>query len=178
MNSLEALTRLIEHAAVAVRDIERLKQDPNFEVSLETWENIEALGTAASICQAVLNTALPIARFRMHVSMPESMPDFTISSPSVKALIEVLQLIREKKKNQLITASLWEQYATGAEMLHGFEGNTRSDGFKHWIHQVKASEHGSQVQAVPPEGPAVPRSEATEVEDAAGATEAGEEAGS
>lgn len=168
MNALEAMTRLIQ-LGIETLSLDSENMDPEYTESVET---------AVAVCQAMLNTAIPIARFRMHVSLPETVPDFTVSSPSTKALIDVLQLIREKKKNQLIRASLWEQHANRAEMLHGFEGNTRADGFKYWIHQVKVSEYGTQVQAVIPEGLAVHRSKATEVEDASGATEAGEEAGS
>lgn len=168
MNALEAMTRLIEAASHYITE-EGGPADPDMKKDLET---------AAAVAQAMLNTAIPIARFRMHVSLPESMPEFTVSSPSTKALVEVLQLIREKKKNQLITASLWEQHPQSAEMLHGFEGNTRADGFKYWIKQVKDSQDGTQVQAVVPESIPLARSKADAVKDAPGAAEEGTEAGS
>lgn len=175
MNSLEAMTRLIQLGVETLSLNHSLTEEGEGK---ELSEYEAQLQTAVAVCQAILNTAIPIARFRMHIALHESMPDFTVSSPSTKAFIEILQLIREKRKNQLITASLWEQYATGAEMLHGFEGNTRADGFKHWIQQVKASEYGSQVQAVHPEGLAVRRSKADEGEDAPGTAQEGTATGS
>lgn len=162
MNALEALTRLIEAASSYIVE-EGGPGDPDMKKELET---------AAAVCQAMLNTAIPVARFRMHVSLPETVPDFTVSSPSSKALVDVLRLIREKKKNQLIRASLWEQHANRAEMLHGFEGNTRADGFRYWIEQVKVSEHGTQVQAVLPSDIDVRRSKEDPGENASGGAEA------
>lgn len=139
MNALEAMTRLIEHASTSAKDIDRLREDPNFDVSPETREAVENLATAASVCQAMLNTALPIARFRLHVEL-KGVGEHIISSASIKPIRYAMSDLTHNGDNLGIRATLWEQKSTGADMLEGFEGNTRTPLFRLWVKNLQLHE--------------------------------------
>lgn len=124
MHSLEAMTRLIEASSSHAK-------------YLQGSEEGEELETAIAVVQAVLNTALPIARFRLHVESITDRREFTVSSANIYTMLDVLKSMREGFKNTEVICSLWEQTATGADMVSGFRGKTRAQNFRMWLKQIE-----------------------------------------
>lgn len=140
MNALEALSRLI-----AMGD-ELTGLHPDHRPA--NADNADDL-TAIAACQAILNTALPIARFRLHVELFGSKTDFTVSAVTIRALRGTLMNLRNGDKNQEVQATLWEQRQTGAEMLSGFRGFTRAANYKLWLKQIEDYQHATSPTVIP-----------------------------
>lgn len=140
MQAVEALTRLI-----ALGDAE-LKMNSTYGTEAqELSPNEEELSTSVAVAQAMLNTALPVARFRAHVTIDKIGPssklglgDFTacgVSIPSIKN-----GLIGLSHEGVEVHVSLWEQKATGADMLSGYQGHSKSRNFRLWLADIDAFE--------------------------------------
>lgn len=137
MRAIEALERLL---ASADREINmRLLQQG---VGADLPDELQRDMTAQSICQAMVNTAIPIARFRIHaeVSSPDAKKtkvgecDFTVCANSIQSVkAGVVALLKEDAQ---VYVTLWEQSAAGAEMLSGYQGASWSQGFRAWIKQL------------------------------------------
>jgi len=126
MQPVEALQRLI-----IVGDVE-LKQNSTYGTEQqELSPNEEDLALAVAVCQAMLNTALPVARFRCFVRMEsgkEKGREFTICSPNIEDIVVALYPLSLMAR--FVYISLWEQRADGASMIEGFQGNTRPSAAK------------------------------------------------
>lgn len=123
MQATEALTILIRHADQRIKHVQSLEQAPKDEEEYKSFE------TAASICQAMLNTALPVARFRLFVRIENGKDDgreFTVCGVNIEDIIAAMVPYQNSARKLYVT--LWEQRATGADMLEGFQGWTRVAG--------------------------------------------------
>lgn len=150
MNGAEALTRLIGLADDAV------KEDGVLIVGGGNAE-LEELKTASAICQAMLNTYLPIAKYRLHVEIDASQQkrtpgkqklaaanEFTACSPSIEGLISSVTALSALETNVRIT--LWEQRADGADMLSGYQGKTKTQQYRAFIEGMRALDVRPTVQ--------------------------------
>lgn len=146
MNGAEALSFLILNAD------QRIGQDP---APLTEAEN-EQLKLAVAICTAILNTALPVARFRVHVSVDTKTWDkkgkpsgsvhdeFTVSGVTIQACRQGIAALKDEIVECQVT--LWEQRATGAEMLSGFQGKTKTIEYRKWLKQIDQFQTSPTVQ--------------------------------
>lgn len=122
MQAVEALTLLIALGDQTLSLNSTVGTD-NPELS----ENEETLKTAISIAQAMLNTALPVARFRCFIKIESGFQlgrEYTICSPIIEDIVAALYPLSLLRVDVYIT--LWEQRSTGADMLEGFQGRARS----------------------------------------------------
>lgn len=133
MQPVEAILHLITATDNRVQHARELIENPDFDTSDPEWQaGIEKLELAVSVASAMLNTALPVARFRCFVKIesgPEENREFTISSPHIEDIVAALApwcaIVRK------VYVTLWEQRATGADMVEAYQGMTRSRGKKH-----------------------------------------------
>ena len=132
MQAVEALNRLI-----ALGD-ETLSLNSTLNTEHEELSEQETeIKLATAICQAILNTALPVARFRCHVTVESvvgdsrvGISDFTICSTDIAGIKSgIVGMMREPLE---ITAHLWEQRQTGADMKSGYQGLTKAPNFRLW----------------------------------------------
>ena len=119
MQAVEALTRLI-----AIAD--QANQVTSFD--MKTTEELEQDQLAVTIAQAMLNTALPVARFRCFVRIEggvkkEIGSEYTVCAPDLKSIQSSLRLLLPHRRDVYI--QLWEQRKTGADMLSAYQGSTR-----------------------------------------------------
>lgn len=141
MRAVEAMTRVIELSAytMGLHQSQRPENDPESD----EYKNDEA---AVAIVTAMLNTAIPIARFRIHCEFVETAKkssgignfDFTVCATSVPSLKASVKHLRREEGDVYI--SLWEQHPDRAEMLVGYQGPTQSQNFRNWLSQLDAFE--------------------------------------
>lgn len=137
MQAVEALTILIragDEKAAALRNAE---QDP-----VISEEQSEELSIATAICQAMLNTALPVAKYRAFIEVEDEQPkrskfqqsiavshEFTVCSVNMAGIISGLKGVTQVPTNVKVT--VWEQRANGADMISGYQGQTK--GKPDWV---------------------------------------------
>lgn len=93
----------------------------------ELSESEEQLQLALSVAQAMLNTALPVARFRLFVQVESGTDkgtEYTVCTPDIEGIISALHSLGVLSRKVYIT--LWEQRSTGAGMVQAYQGLTRS----------------------------------------------------
>lgn len=119
MQAVEAMTRLI-----AIAD--RFKATMGDAQSEEEQHQYEQAEVAAAVAQAMLNTALPVARWRCFVkfeSGKEKGREFTLCAVNIEDIVVALYAHVHIARQVYVT--LWEQRPTGADMVTGYQGNTR-----------------------------------------------------
>lgn len=119
MQPVEAITRLI---ALADNRHDGRSVDPDNEN-----EKLDEL--AVTVVQAMLNTALPVARFRCFVKIDsgsEEGLEYTICAVKIEEVVCALMPLTRATRE--VYVQLWEQRATGADMLAGYQGWTRLIG--------------------------------------------------
>lgn len=141
MQAVEALTRLIKVTDLAILEA---KNQINMEDSILASE-VEQNEVAVAVGQAMLNTALPVARFRAHVTIDKIGPssklglgDFTVCGTSISSIKN--GLIGLSHEGVEVHVSLWEQKAAGANMLSGYQGHSKSRNFRLWLADIDAFE--------------------------------------
>lgn len=116
MQPVEAITRLL---AIADNRHDGRSVDPDDEN-----EKLDEL--AVGIIQAMLNTALPVARFRLFVRMesgPNDGCEFTVCATKIEEIVAAVMPLTLRPVK--VYVSLWEQRPTGADMLAGYQGMSR-----------------------------------------------------
>lgn len=128
MQVTEALQRVI---SVAISADDGRSIDPDNK----DYQDDQA---AIAICQAILNTALPVARFRAFVQI-DDIPgkqegrEYTVCAVSVP---EIQQAVKYLAKVPLaVSVTLWEQKQAGAEMLSGYQGLTNPQ-YRKWVNSL------------------------------------------
>lgn len=127
MQAVEAMQRLI-----AMSD-ELLGLHPSQRPANENKEQDEV---AIAIIQAMLNTALPVARYRAFVEVDQDQPkrskfqervavrdEYTVCGVTMASLISGLVGITHVVTNVKVT--VFEQRADGADMISGYQGQTK-----------------------------------------------------
>lgn len=129
MQPVEALLRLItiaDRSATPTSGTFAIDPASDFIPDAPTDEQVQDQ-LAVSIVQAILNTALPIARFRVFVKIEsgrESGREYVICAVNIEDVVAAIYPLTQMARNVYVT--LWEQRATGAEMLEGYQGPTRT----------------------------------------------------
>lgn len=124
MQPVEAITRLI-----ALADGMTAPPDGPTRNVLHTEEEQQQNELAINVVQAMLNTALPVARFRCFVKIDsgsEEGLEFTVCAVKIEEIACALRPLT--KATRKVYVNLWEQRATGADMLAGYQGWTRNIG--------------------------------------------------
>lgn len=131
MQPVEALQKTIDLAT------NRLDQD--------IWEEGAPEVEAVAICKTFLDTAVPIARFRCYVTVegvgPKSklgLGDFTVCGTSIPAIKNGLIGLRMEKVHARIL--LWELQQENADMISGYQGDTKTLGFRNWLADIDRHE--------------------------------------
>jgi len=136
MQAVEAMTVLIALGDAA------LKLNSTHGTEATEYSDAEKqLQLAVSVAQAMLNTALPVARFRVFVKIEsgkEEGREFTVCSDKIEDIVAALYPLSKLARKVYIT--LWEQRATGADMVEAFQDWTRSSitrKMTHWLDSLK-----------------------------------------
>lgn len=140
MQASEALTLLIDSA-----DKELGRNSSIRTETPELSEHEEQLQIAVAIGQNMLNMMIPVARFRAHVTVESlgsqsrlGLGDFTVCGVDISSIKNGLIGLSMEQVN--VHATLWEQRATGADMLNGYQGLTKTLGFRNWVKSLDAFE--------------------------------------
>ena len=126
MQAVESITMLIALGDQALKLNSSIGTD-----TPELSDSEQQLSTAVAVAQAMLNTALPVARFRAFVkyeSGKEQGREFTVCGVNIEDIVVALYPMTQMSREVYVT--LWEQRSTGADMLKGFQGRTRQTDFK------------------------------------------------
>lgn len=140
MNALEAMQRLVSLA-------DKFRHAVGYRGELEEDQLDE---TAVAVIQRMLNTALPVTRYRVFVELDQVQPrakltgvkqspvteEFIVSGVTIRAVLGGLIGLHEAPLDVRVT--LWEQRATGAEMISGYQGRTKTKGYRAWLGQIAA----------------------------------------
>lgn len=150
MNAPEALTRLIEFAALRMRAARELVDNPDFDTHDPKWQaDIENTEVAISICTAMLNTILPIVRFRCYIEnslrgSPPKKLEYTVCAVRMEDILSALKPLG--KSNGTIRVSVFEQFPGKAEMISGYGGYAKSPVFTKWLKDLPSLESMPTVQ--------------------------------
>lgn len=149
MQPVEALTRLIQmgDASVAARSEVNIPLAPQGEITEVENPELDQDKLAVSIAQAMLNTAIPVARFRVFVKIESGrMKDreFTICAVNIEDIVSSLYGVGRVSADIYVT--LWEQRATGADMLAGFQGRSRGKQFDAYLDSLRQYSPSQTVQ--------------------------------
>jgi hypothetical protein len=103
-----------------------------------TQEERDQLAQAEHMCRAILDAALPIARFQCMVTIEKigersklGLGDFTVCGLTIPAIRNGLVGLSMEKVT--VYARLWERMQEGADMLSGYQGDTKTLGFRNWL---------------------------------------------
>lgn len=131
MQAVEGLTILIGLAD------ETLKLNSTYGTDAPVFSpSEERLQLATSICQAMLHTALPVAKYRVFVKIEsgrENGREYTICATSIEDIVAALYPLSRMRRQVYVT--LWEQRATGADMLEGYQGS--SDKMRSYLDMMR-----------------------------------------
>jgi hypothetical protein len=102
------------------------------------------LKLSTAVITAMLNTALPIARYRAFVEVSKIYRktsdlstvegEFTICAVDIKALKSGLAALYSADVE--VRVVIFEQRADGADMVEGFQGKTRSQNYRVWYRNL------------------------------------------
>lgn len=155
MQALEALTRLL-----SIADI-HLTTERHRRVELEEggpeMDEMDRKEVAVSICQAMLNTAIPVARYRAFVEIDDYQPkrtatqrdravlhEFTVCAVDMDGILSGLVGVTSLPTNVRLT--IWEQRPDGADMISGYQGQTKTMKYRQFLQGLKALETMPLVQ--------------------------------
>jgi len=155
MQALEALTRLLSIADIHL-GTERARREELEEGGPE-MDEMDRKEIAVSICQAMLNTAIPVARYRAFVQVDDVQPkrtahqagravehEFTVCSVDMDGIMSGLIGVTAVPTNVRVT--IWEQRADGADMISGYQGQTKTMKYRQFLQALKALETMPTVQ--------------------------------
>jgi hypothetical protein len=109
----------------------------------------EQLSTATAVVTAMLNTALPVARYRVFVEVAHvhkkmsdlnavTVGEYTLCGVNMSQVKNGLAGLYAADADVRIT--VFEQRADGADMVEGYEGFTRSHGYRAWYRNLGNSD--------------------------------------
>jgi|SRR4051812_30667258 len=146
MRAIEALERLIKLGDYA------LGLHPSQRPENEEGQEFESNKAAVAICQAMVNTAIPIARYRAHVEVEQvwdkgakiGVSDFSICSQNMAGIQAGIAALG--RDNLTVRVTLWNQRADGADMLSGYQGQSKSQNFRIWYRDIVSLEQLPTIQ--------------------------------
>lgn len=148
MLALEAMTFLIAETDKRMAITRQMAEIA--EQTTEEREWCEQIEVAVSISTAMLNTALPIARYRAFVGVDAEgkgkkiQNEYTICSPTIAGILAGLIGLLEHRTDVHVT--LWEQRPEGADMLSGYQGPSKVARYKSWLSSLPGLEVKAPVQ--------------------------------
>jgi hypothetical protein len=150
MQVKEALTRVIDIAdRRQARDRATIEGADTSTLNQEWLMQFEANEVAISICQAMLNTAMPIAKYRAFIEIETDQPkrtkyqdsvaakhEWLIASVNIEGILSGLMSVTHVNTN--VRVSLFEQRATGADMLTAYQGESKSASYRAFLKSLPA----------------------------------------
>lgn len=126
MRALEALTRVIAHAEAELNLNSTRGTD-----AVDQSESEKELEEAVELCKAILETALPLARYRVHVEFRPTFGDkgpyeYTLCAVRLNDVVKALSNLRMAE----IRVNVWEHKTSSASLIFGFQGMVGSKPFK------------------------------------------------
>jgi hypothetical protein len=150
MNASEALTRLIQCADEQIAATQGSFSEQTGEEP-EIAPELEELQVAVAVSQAMLNMMLPVARYRCHVEVDAQQQkrspgqqklaahsEFTSCSASMEGIKS--SLVALSTVDTEVRVTVFEQRATGADMLVGYQGKTKNQRFRTFLDQLTGIE--------------------------------------
>lgn len=141
MQAAEAMTLLIQMADERHRDAQQGRL-------LIEEKDLEREKLAVAVSTAMLNSMIPVARYRAFVEVQlrarKSHPvgsvtsEFTVSATTMDGIKSGIAGVAINDME--IRIIIFEQTASGANMVSGFEGPTKSQRFRSWygsLHQLE-----------------------------------------
>lgn len=96
---------------------------------------------AADVCEALLDQAIPLARFQCYVTVEAigkksklGLGDYTICALTIPGLKNAL--VGLSMEEVTVYIQLWERMQEGTEMLSGYQGKTKNLGFRNWLADI------------------------------------------
>ena len=144
MQPVEAMTILLDETSQKMALTHKMSELSEMTAEQKEWcENVEL---AVSVGYAMLNTALPVVKFRVFIQVTKQLAtrrgppqievnEFTLCATSIKSIRDSLLDLETRKKTD-VYINLWEQRADGATMHSGFQGNPRSKQFLLWVNSL------------------------------------------
>lgn len=141
MQPVEAMTILLDETSQKMALTHKMSELSEMTAEQKEWcENVEL---AVSVGYAMLNTALPVAKFRVFIQATKELTarrgdhqieitEYTLCATSIKGIRDCLLDLTQRKKTD-VYINLWEQRADGATMHSGFQGSPRSKQFLLWV---------------------------------------------
>lgn len=155
MQALEALTRLLSIADIHL--VTERARRAELEEGGPELDEMDRKEVAVSICQAMLNTAIPVARYRAFVEVDDVQPkrtkvqaeravrhEFTVCAVDMDGILSGLIGVTTVPTNVRLT--IWEQRADGADMISGYQGQTKTMKYRQFLQGLKALETMPTVQ--------------------------------
>lgn len=134
MQALEAMQRLVN---IAQRFMSTMADAQSEEEQAQYEEAQPALDQITMM----LETALPVARWRCHVEVDavgktrgKIHDEFTICAPSIHGILGGLMGLAAARTDVRIT--LWEQRVERADMLSGYQGPSKVSRYKTWLQSL------------------------------------------
>lgn len=163
MQGVEALTLMIrstdDQAALLKGQFDLMSPDgQSMDAEAHDYKGrSENLSLAAAVGQAIMNTALPIARYRAFVEIDKDQPkrtklqddravheEFTVCAINMSGILSGLMGVTWVPTNVKVT--VWEQRQTGADMISGYQGTTRTGEYRSFLKGLVALESMPTVQ--------------------------------
>lgn len=157
MQAVEALTRLLAIADIHLKEERYRRAGSELEEGGPEMDEMDRREIAVSICHAMLNTAIPVARFRAFVEVDDVQPkrskmqeeravlhEFTICAVDMDGIMSGLIGVTAVPTNVRLT--IWEQRADGADMISGYQGQTKTMKYRQFLQGLKALETMPTVQ--------------------------------
>jgi len=136
--AIQMLIRQVDDQMQATRRMAELA-----EMTESEREHCEKIEVAISVVNAMLNTALVVARFRCFVQVDSlsilgwriNRTEYTICSPNIEGVIVGLMTLDQKRCS--VYLQLWEQRPLGAEMLSGYQGLSKTGRYRSFVDSLK-----------------------------------------
>lgn len=123
----------------------------------EAKSQLERVELATAICTAMMNTALPVARYRAFVELDKEQPkrtkqenlkapmeEFTVCGTTMASIISGIRGLADIPTN--VRVMIFEQKATNAEVITAYQGNTKTGQYRLFLKQLPALEEVPTVQ--------------------------------
>lgn len=148
MQAAEAITLLI-HEADCVLKADIYTDDPDYREKIEL---------SVAVSTAMLNSMIPVARYRVFVEVDPDQPkpkkgdkatiythsEFTLCATGILDIKN--GLIGLTLAKTAVRVSLWEQRPTGADMISGYQGLTKTLKYRQWLEGLTSLETLPTVQ--------------------------------
>lgn len=147
MQAAEAVQRLIDMADRVIEDYSKVFTPELYDEGGPEVDELDRKKLAVAVSQAMLNSMIPVARFRAFVEVDELQPkrkpsekyleirkEFTVCATDIAGVTGGLVGLSVLATNVRIL--LFEQRATGADVVTAFQGRTKSGQYRSWLKEL------------------------------------------